>query len=41
MEFAKNVEMILNETLPALQKIKEAGKARFIGITGYPISTLR
>ncbi|XP_011663121.1 L-galactose dehydrogenase [Strongylocentrotus purpuratus] len=41
VEFAENVEIILNETLPALQKIKEAGKARFIGITGYPISTLR
>ncbi|KAM0826225.1 hypothetical protein ACQ4PT_069020 [Festuca glaucescens] len=29
---------IVNETIPALQKIKESGKARFIGITGLPLS---
>lgn len=28
---------IVNETIPALQKIKESGKARFIGITGLPL----
>lgn len=28
---------IINETLPALQKLKEAGKIRFIGITGLPL----
>lgn len=27
---------IVDETLPALRKIQQAGKARFIGITGYP-----
>jgi L-galactose dehydrogenase len=27
---------IVNETLPAMRKIQESGKARFIGITGYP-----
>lgn len=27
----------MNETIPALQKIKETGKARFIGITGLPL----
>lgn len=27
----------MNETIPALQKIKEKGKARFIGITGLPL----
>lgn len=37
MEFAPSLEIIVKETLPALQKVKEAGKARFIGITGYPL----
>lgn len=33
-----HLEQIVNETIPALQKIKENGKARFIGITGLPLS---
>ncbi|VAI27462.1 unnamed protein product [Triticum turgidum subsp. durum] len=33
-----NLDQIVNETIPALQKIKESGKARFIGITGLPLS---
>lgn len=41
MEFAPNLDIILNETLPALQKVKEAGKARFIGITGYPLENFQ
>lgn len=28
---------IVNETIPALRKLKEAGKIRFIGITGLPL----
>lgn len=31
---------ILNEAIPAVQKIKESGKARFIGITGLPVRYL-
>ncbi|XP_070566923.1 uncharacterized protein [Ptychodera flava] len=41
MEFAPSLDTIVNETLPALQKVKEAGKARFIGITGYPMENFR
>lgn len=41
MEFADNLDVIINETLPALQKVKDAGKARFIGITGYPLENFR
>ena len=28
---------IVNETIPALQKLKEEGLVKFIGITGYPL----
>jgi aryl-alcohol dehydrogenase-like predicted oxidoreductase len=31
-------EQILNETLPALRKVQAQGKARFIGITGLPLT---
>jgi len=41
MEFASSLDVILNETLPALQKVKESGKARFIGVTGYPLENFR
>ena len=41
VEFAPSVEMIVNETLPALQSLKDAGKCRYIGITGYPIGVLK
>jgi diketogulonate reductase-like aldo/keto reductase len=31
----------VNETLPALQSVVEARKARYIGVTGYPVSVLK
>jgi L-galactose dehydrogenase len=34
-------EQIINETLPALFKLKETGKVRFVGITGYPLTPLK
>lgn len=30
MEFAPSLNIIINEKLPALQKVQESGKARFI-----------
>ncbi|XP_032241498.2 L-galactose dehydrogenase isoform X2 [Nematostella vectensis] len=41
MEFAQSLDIIVKETLPALLKVKEQGKARFIGITGYPLENFR
>lgn len=41
MEFAPSLNIIINETLPALQKVQESGKARFIEITGYPLESFR
>jgi len=40
-EYAPNESILLNETLPALQKIKDSGKCRYIGITGYPLSNFK
>jgi len=34
-------DQIINETIPALRKIQQAGKARFIGITALPLKMLR
>jgi L-galactose dehydrogenase len=36
-----DVEQILHETLPALRLVQKQGKARYIGITGYPPKLLR
>jgi L-galactose dehydrogenase len=33
-------ERIVEETLPAMQRLKEAGKVRFVGITAYPLHLL-
>lgn len=41
MEFAPSLNIIINETLPALQNVQESGKARFIEITGYPLESFR
>ena len=33
-------EQIVHETIPALKKLKEQGKVRFIGVTGFPLTVL-
>ncbi len=32
---------VVNETLPALQKLKQQGLIRFIGFTGLPLKVYR
>jgi len=36
-EFATSTNVLLNETLPTLQELKEEGLVKHIGITGYPL----
>ncbi len=36
-----DMAQIVEETLPALRKIQKAGKARFIGISGYPMKAFK
>lgn len=43
--FAHDVEFgdpgqIIEETIPALRRIQQSGKARFVGITGFPVKLL-
>src|SRR5271163_333424 len=40
IEFVE-MSQIVEETLPALRKIQEAGKVRFIGVSGYPMKMFR
>ena len=40
IEFGKK-EQIEQEAIPALYKLKEDGKVRFIGVTGYPLPLLK
>lgn len=40
-EFAPSLDIVLRETLPALEELRAAGKVRRIGITGYPLAVLR
>lgn len=41
VEFAPNVDVIIRETLPALDSLRQAGIVRHIGVTGYPLHTLK
>lgn len=36
-----DMSRILNETLPALRKVQQQGKVRFIGVSGYPMTMFR
>jgi aryl-alcohol dehydrogenase-like predicted oxidoreductase len=36
-----DMQQIIDETLPALRKIQQQGKVRFIGVSGYPMKIFR
>lgn len=40
-EFAPNLDIIVNETVPALQRLKEKGIIGMIGMTGYDLAIQR
>jgi len=37
VEFSLNIDQIINETIPTLESVVRAGKAKYIGITGYDL----
>uniref|UniRef100_A0A1A9W454 NADP-dependent oxidoreductase domain-containing protein n=1 Tax=Glossina brevipalpis TaxID=37001 RepID=A0A1A9W454_9MUSC len=41
IEFAKDLDIVINECLSELQQLVNEGKAKFIGITGYPLDCLK
>ncbi|KAG1650795.1 L-galactose dehydrogenase [Nymphon striatum] len=40
VEFSSSLDIVVKETLPALKKLQDVGKVKFIGITGLPPTTL-
>lgn len=36
-----DMQQIVDETLPALRKVRDSGKVRFIGVSGYPMKMFR
>jgi aryl-alcohol dehydrogenase-like predicted oxidoreductase len=36
-----DLRQVIEETIPALRRVQEAGKAKFIGVTGYPLAVLQ
>ena len=41
IEFTQSIDQLVKHTLPTLKKLKEAGLARYIGITGYNLGVLK
>ncbi len=36
-----DMTQIVDETLPALRRLQQQGKVRFVGISGYPMKIFR
>jgi diketogulonate reductase-like aldo/keto reductase len=41
LEFCLDPEIIVKETLPALESVVKAGKAKYIGITSYSLEAMK
>uniref|UniRef100_A0A182QCD3 NADP-dependent oxidoreductase domain-containing protein n=1 Tax=Anopheles farauti TaxID=69004 RepID=A0A182QCD3_9DIPT len=41
VEFAPNLDVVLQETLPALEELRVEGKVRYIGVSAYPLEVLK
>lgn len=41
VEFAETTDVVVNETLPAVEEAVAQGKARYVGITGYSLGVLK
>lgn len=41
IEFAPNLDIVLNETLPTLEALVKEGKAKYIGVSAYPVDILK
>ena len=40
-EFSPSVDIIISQTLPALHRLKQEGKIKYVGMTGYPLDVQR
>ena len=41
VEYCYDIDIIINQTLPALDLLRQQNKVKYIGITGYPIHILK
>ena len=41
VEYSHDIDIVVNQTLPALDGLRQQNKVRNIGITGYPLKTLK
>lgn len=41
LEFAPELDVVINECLPTLDELVRQEKAHYVGITGYPVSKLK
>lgn len=41
IEFIRPMDQIVDETLPALREMQQAGKVRYVGVSGYPMKVFK